>query len=162
MLATQWTPDAQSKVWTFALRKGVKFHHGRELKASDVVFTFERILDPKTGSPGRNAMGPIEKVEAVDDYTVRFRMATPYADLPVSVGVTFGRIVPADRADKLATEPSGTGPFRVVEFKPASARGWCGSRTTGTSPAHTSTSCGRSTCRSRPPRSRPSAAATSR
>ncbi len=118
MLATQWTPDAQSKVWTFTLRKGVKFHHGRELKASDVVFTFERILDPKTGSPGRNAMGPIEKVEAVDDYTVRFRMATPYADLPVSVGVTFGRIVPADRADKLATEPSGTGPFRVVEFKP--------------------------------------------
>ena len=118
MLATQWSSDAQARVWTFALRKGVKFHHGRELKASDVVFTFERVLDPKTGSPGRNAMGPIEKVEAVDDYTVRFRMATPYADLPVSVAVTFGRILPADRADKLATEPSGTGPFRVVEFKP--------------------------------------------
>ena len=118
MLATQWTADAQSRVWTFTLRQGVKFHHGRELKASDVVFSFERILDPKTASPGRNAMGPIEKVEAVDDYTVRFRLATPYADLPISVGVTFGRILPADRADKIATEPSGTGPFRVVEFKP--------------------------------------------
>lgn len=118
MLATQWSSDAQARVWTFTLRKGVKFHHGRELKASDVVFTFERVLDPKTGSPGRTALGPIEKVEAVDDYTVRFRMSSLFADLPVNLGATFGRILPADRADKIVSEPSGTGPFRVVEFKP--------------------------------------------
>jgi peptide/nickel transport system substrate-binding protein len=118
MLATRWSADPQARVWTFTLRQGVKFHHGRELKASDVVFTFERILDPKTASPGRTALGPIEKVEAVDDYTVRFRMSAPYADLPVNLGVTFGRIVPADRLDKIVSEPSGTGPFRVTEFKP--------------------------------------------
>jgi peptide/nickel transport system substrate-binding protein len=118
MLATRWSADAQARVWTFNLRQNVKFHHGRELKASDVVFTVERILDPKTGSPGRTAIGPIEKVEAVDDYTVRFRMSSPYADLPVNLGVTFGRILPADRADKIVSEPSGTGPFRVAEFKP--------------------------------------------
>lgn len=117
-LATRWSSDAEARVWTFTLRQGVKFHHGRELKASDVVFTFERVLDPKTGSPGRTAMGPIEKVEAVDDHTVRFRLSSPYADLPVNLGVTFGRILPADRADKIVSEPSGTGPFRVVEFKP--------------------------------------------
>jgi len=118
MLATRWTSDPQARTWTFSLRQGVKFHHGRELKASDVVFTFERILDPKTASPGRTALGPIEKVEAVDDYTVRFRMSAPYADLPVNLGVTFGRILPADRSDKIVSEPSGTGPFRIVEFKP--------------------------------------------
>jgi peptide/nickel transport system substrate-binding protein len=118
MLATRWSADAQAKVWTFNLRPGVKFHHGRELKAADVVFTLERVLDPKTGSPGRTALGPIEKVEAADDLTVRFRMSSPYADLPVSLGSTFGRILPADRTDKIATEPSGTGPFRLVEFKP--------------------------------------------
>jgi len=117
-LAARWSSDAEARVWTFNLRQGVKFHHGREFKASDVVFTFERVLDPKTGSPGRTAMGPIEKVEAVDDYTVRFRLSSPYADLPVNLGVTFGRILPADRADKIVSEPSGTGPFRVVEFKP--------------------------------------------
>src|SRR5262249_45360071 len=40
MLATRWTADPQARVWTFTLRPGVKFHHGRELKASDVVYTF--------------------------------------------------------------------------------------------------------------------------
>jgi len=118
MLATRWSSDPQARVWTFHLRQGVKFHHGRELKASDVVLTFERVLDPKTASPGRTALGPIERVEAVDDYTVRFRMSAPYADLPVNLGVTFGRVLPADRADKIVSEPSGTGPFRLVEFKP--------------------------------------------
>jgi peptide/nickel transport system substrate-binding protein len=118
MLATRWSADTQARVWTFTLRPGVKFHHGRELKASDVVYTFERVLDPKTGSPGRTAMGPIAKVEAVDDQTVRFRMSAPYADLPVNLGATFGRILPADRTDKIVSEPSGTGPFRLREFKP--------------------------------------------
>jgi peptide/nickel transport system substrate-binding protein len=117
-LALRWSPDDQARVWTFTLRQGVKFHHGRELTAQDVVFTFERILDPKTGSPGRTAMGPIEKVEAVDAYTVRFRLSIPYADLPLGIGSTFGRILPHDRAGRIATDPSGTGPFRLVEFKP--------------------------------------------
>ena len=117
-LATRWWSDPQARVWTFTLRQGVRFHHGRELKASDAVFTFERILDPKTASPGRTALGPIERVEAADDYTVRFRMSSSYADLPVSLGSSFGRILPADRADKIVSEPSGTGPFRVAEFRP--------------------------------------------
>jgi peptide/nickel transport system substrate-binding protein len=117
-LAVRWAADDQARVWTFFLRQGVKFHHGRELTAQDVVFTFERILDPKTGSPGRTAMGPIEKVEAVDPFTVRFRLSSPYADLPLGVGSTFGRILPHDRATHVASDPSGTGPFRLVDFKP--------------------------------------------
>ena len=64
-LATRWTADDQGKTWTFYLRPGVKFHHGKALTAQDVVFTIERILDPKTASPGRSVLGTIEKVEAV-------------------------------------------------------------------------------------------------
>ena len=76
-----------AKIWTFTLRQGVKFHHGGQLTARATSCSpFERILDPKTASPGRTALGPIEKVEAVDDYTVRFRMAAPYADLPREPG----------------------------------------------------------------------------
>ncbi len=116
-LATRWGSDEQARTWTFTLREGVKFHHGRELTAQDVVFTFERILDPKTGSPGRTAM-PIEKVEVIDPHIVRFRLAAPFADLPVVLGGPFGRILPADRGDLIKTDPSGTGPFRMVEFRP--------------------------------------------
>ena len=105
-------------MWTFTLRQGVKFHHGRELTARDVVFTLERVLDPKTGSPGRKAIGPLEKVEATDDYTVRFKLAASYPDLPLALGGNFFRIVPADRAESIATAPSGTGPFRLADFRP--------------------------------------------
>lgn len=117
-LATRWTSDQQARTWSFNLRQGVKFHHGRELSARDVVFTFERILDPKTASPARTQIGPIEKVEAVDSYTVRFILSTPFADLPVTLGGPSGRILPADRADLIKSGPSGTGPFRLAEFLP--------------------------------------------
>jgi len=117
-LAARWSADEQGRVWTFTLRPGVKFHHGKTLTAQDVVFSIERILDPKTGSPGRTVLGPIEKVEAVDAQTVRFRLTAPYADLPLNLGATFGRILPSDRPDTIATEPSGTGPFRLAEFRP--------------------------------------------
>ena len=56
-LATRWTADDQGKTWTFYLRPGVKFHHGKSLTAQDVVFTVERILDPKTASPGARYWG---------------------------------------------------------------------------------------------------------
>jgi peptide/nickel transport system substrate-binding protein len=117
-LATGWQPNAHGDIWTFNLRQGVTFHHGKEFTSQDVVFTYERILDPKTGSPGRTAMGPIEKVEPVDAHTVRFTLSEPYADLPVALGWTFGRILPADRASLITVAPSGTGPFKMAEFRP--------------------------------------------
>jgi peptide/nickel transport system substrate-binding protein len=117
-LATRWGADDSGKTWTFNLRPGVKFHHGKALTAQDVVFTIERILDPKTASPGRALFTLVEKVEAPDPQTVRFRLSAPYADLPMVLGATFGRILPSDRADKIATDPSGTGPFKMAEYRP--------------------------------------------
>src|SRR6476620_1034553 len=49
-LAEGWTASEDLKTWTFKLRQGVKFHHGRVLDAEDVVATMKRILDPATGS----------------------------------------------------------------------------------------------------------------
>src|SRR5262249_50468483 len=116
-LATRWVPDEHAQTWTFTLREGVKFHHGRELAARDVAFTFERILDPTTGSPVRKTL-PIDKVEAVNAHTVRFRLNTPFADFPVLLGGPYGRVLPSDRAEQIKNDPSGTGPFRLVEFRP--------------------------------------------
>ena len=47
VLAESWESDAGGSVWTFRLRKGVKWHDGRDFTAKDVVWTFKRVLDPK-------------------------------------------------------------------------------------------------------------------
>src|SRR5215212_11578469 len=57
-LAEKWDISPDGKTYTFALRKGVKFHNGRELTASDVKYTYERILNPDTASIARSFFEP--------------------------------------------------------------------------------------------------------
>src|SRR5262249_30837059 len=63
-LAVSWSASDDLKIWTFRLRPGVKFHHGRMLDADDVVATMRRTLDPATGSRARANLSMVEKVEA--------------------------------------------------------------------------------------------------
>ncbi len=117
-LAVSWTASEDLKEWTFKLREGVKFHHGRTLDADDVVATVRRILDPATGSRARANLTMVEKVEAVDPLTVKFTLNIPYAGFPDIFGERQLRIVAKDRADALSTQPVGTGPFRFVSWAP--------------------------------------------
>ncbi len=118
MLASDWKANSDATSFTFTLRKGVKFTTGRELTADDVVFSITRILDPKTASPGRTALGPVTGVEAVDQYTVRFSLSSPYVDLPYALTDRWGRIVPRDKGDSLKTQALGSGPFKLKEYLP--------------------------------------------
>ena len=115
-VAKSWASPDNGKTWTFKLRKGVRFHHGRELEAKDVVFSASRILDPKAGSPGRRAIGPIAEVVASDPLTVTFTLEGPFADFPAIMSGTFMRIVPMDASENLDQKPIGTGPFRLAEW----------------------------------------------
>ncbi len=121
-LAESWSASADLTEWTFRLRKGVVFHDGSPCTAADVAATFEAILDPKTGSPARQNVGPVDKVTATDDATVVFRLAAPYADLPVALAYTNAKIVPAAVLQagmaRLDREAIGTGPFKLVSFEP--------------------------------------------
>ncbi|HXX82998.1 MAG TPA: ABC transporter substrate-binding protein [Casimicrobiaceae bacterium] len=117
-LAERWTASDDLKTWTFYLRKGVKFHHGREFDAQDVIATVQRIQDKATGSVTRVNFEVIDKMEAPDKYTVRFTLKAPYAGLADIFSDRQARIVPADRLDTLAKAPSGTGPFRLKSFTP--------------------------------------------
>ena len=117
-LALTWTPDADQKVWRFTLRKGVKFHNGREMDANDVKTTFDRILDPATGSVARAVFDIVDKVEVVDKYTVVFRLKIPYSGFPEVVSDRQARIVPKDQLDTLASTPIGTGPFKFKSWLP--------------------------------------------
>jgi peptide/nickel transport system substrate-binding protein len=88
------------------------------MDADDVVYSYQRVLNPDTASPARAAFSMVEKIEKIDDHTVRFTLSSPFAEFPHLVGGSFqARIAPRDVSD-LNKEPTGTGPFRLTEFVP--------------------------------------------
>ena len=117
-LAESWAASDDLKTWTFKLREGVKFHHGRVLDAEDVVATMKRILDPATGSRARTNLSMVDKVAAVDARTVRFDLNIPYAGFADIFADRQLRIVPKDKLDELSTHPIGTGPFMFKSWSP--------------------------------------------
>ena len=86
-LAESWdiTPDGLQIV--FHLRKGVLWHDGIEFTADDVVFTYSTAIDPKVPTPYSSNYGPVQKVEALDRYTVRVTYSEPYAPAIESWGM---------------------------------------------------------------------------
>jgi peptide/nickel transport system substrate-binding protein len=118
-LASDWNVSSDGKVWTFNLRKGVKFHHGREFTSQDVDFTIKRLLNPATASMGRSLFSMVQAIETPSPYVVKFNLSDPYADLPMMFGAVYCRILPFDAAADVAKTPIGTGPFKMKEFVPA-------------------------------------------
>lgn len=117
-IATAWDSPDGGATWIFKLRQGVRFHHGRELDAEDVVFSIKRVLNPATGSPGRRAIGPIKDVVADDASVVRFTLEGPLADFPAIMAGSFSRIVPRDASANLNQNPVGSGPFKFKAWVP--------------------------------------------
>ncbi len=117
-LAESWEANEDVTVWTFHLREGARFHHGRPVEALDVIASLERILDPETGSIARASFEVVQNMEAVDDRTVRFTLAQPYSDFPAVLAANQAKILPRDGLDSITTKPTGTGPFQFVEYRP--------------------------------------------
>ena len=121
-LASSWTHNTDLTQWTFDLRHGALFANGQEVTSADVVATFEAILNPNTGSPGRKNVGPITKVEALSKYQVRFTTSASDANLPVSLTYVNAKIVPKSVLDgnmkKLETTDYGSGPYVLKSFTP--------------------------------------------
>ena len=118
-LALDYKSDAQAKVFEFKLRSGVTFHDGSPFTAEDVVATYQAILDPKTASPARAALGSLQEIEAVDPMTVRFTCASSFADFPVATAHWNARIVAAHSLKDLvvlSTRANGTGAFKQDVF----------------------------------------------
>jgi len=112
-LAESWEVSEDGRVYTFLVRKGVLFHNGRELTASDVIFSLERVKDDATGFPLSWPKRMVE-IAAVDERTVRITLDEPYA--PFLSELVDAAIIPPEAAGDLATRPVGTGPFRMVEW----------------------------------------------
>lgn len=119
MLAEHWESSQNGRLWTFQLRRDVTFHHGSPFTAKDVVYTLTRLIDPKLQSPMEPVLNFIKEVKALDDYTVRFLLHTPNADLPLLVATPQTSMIPHDYAlPQLLRSPVGTGPFRFDELVP--------------------------------------------
>ena len=123
-LAESWTQPSDT-TWVFKLRKGVRWHNkppvnGRELTAEDVKYTYERALTVK-GNPQRAEVDEIDKVEALDRYTVKFTTKEPYAwFLDVSAQT---RILAREAGEKFGDfkKPEsviGTGPWMLERYEP--------------------------------------------
>ena len=126
-LATHWSPDATGQVWTFTLRREVRFHDGTLLTAADVVATFDRLTDPHVGSAALAAFrGVLSKggTRAIDEHTVAFHLDGPNGNFPyyVSSDNYNAAILPAsqaaDTARRYETTFIGTGPFRLEKYTP--------------------------------------------
>jgi len=117
-LATSWEPTDDLSSYTFHLRPGVQFQSGKDLTSEDVVFTFERLLDPEVGSPASSVLSTITNIEAVDPLTVRFDLSTPSAFFPDLLTAYQAKIINSQvDTQTLALTADGTGPFILEEYK---------------------------------------------
>jgi peptide/nickel transport system substrate-binding protein len=114
-LAERWH-TADSRNYTFFLKRGVKFHNGRELRAADVKFVIERALDPATKHPHREHYAAIGDVIVKDDSTITFSLKSPNANFLLDLARPGSVIYPREAVDTLKSAPVGTGPFKVGEW----------------------------------------------
>src|SRR5438046_2052607 len=81
-IAEKWEVSPDATVYTFNLKKGVKFHDGTPFNGAAVKFTLDRIVDPTTkAGQSHDQLGPYDHTEVVDDYTIKVVMKQPYAPL---------------------------------------------------------------------------------
>ena len=123
-LALSWKSNPQATVWTYTLRKGVKFQNGQEMTADDVVATFKRLTDSKSGSQALSAFSGVLSpagVQKVDTYTVAFHLDAPTGGFPfLTSSTTYQAIIlPANyQLGTFEKTPQATGAFKLTAYTP--------------------------------------------
>ena len=121
LLAESWEANDDGTEWTFNLREGVTFSDGKPFVAADVVYTYQRLIDPDVGSTGAGNLANVDPdgIVAVDDRTVRIKLMAPDVEFPGTTVFSQSAIVPEGATnDDLATQTLGTGPFKTDSFIP--------------------------------------------
>ena len=131
-IANFWEASRDRRTWTFTLRRGVMFHHGREVTAHDFVYSFTRFLRVKGPTPVTDFLGHIqgakefmrgqtphiEGLKAVDRYTLQMVLEEPLAPSLALLGLVNATVVPQEEVERLGEHfgraPVGTGPFKFV------------------------------------------------
>lgn len=135
-IAEEWKVSEDGLTYTFHLRKDVFFNRSdlfgnqetRRVTASDVVYSFLRIIDPTTASPGKyifqnldNSSSNFKGIEASDENTLVIHLATPQPSLIYQLSLPYCTIVPYEVVehfgDDFGLHPIGTGPFYLKKWK---------------------------------------------
>lgn len=120
-LAESWEISEDGMVYTFHLHQGVLFHNGREVVASDVKYSLERLMDPATASPSASDLASVASIEAPDDYTVVINLVAADAAILSNVAASSCVIFPPEVIEEhgdLSQVAIGSGPFKFVEYIP--------------------------------------------
>jgi peptide/nickel transport system substrate-binding protein len=134
LLAERWEVNGDGTVWTFHLRRDVRWFDGEPLTADDVVFTFDAIFDERVPNSSKHILlvdGQPLKVEAIDKHTVKLTLPRPFAPLINAIGVPIipkhvlgqslkdGTFAQQWGIDTAPEKLIGTGPYRMSRFVPA-------------------------------------------
>jgi peptide/nickel transport system substrate-binding protein len=117
LLAEEVSANANATVWTVKLRKGVVFHDGSPMTADDVVYSYNRIINPKAPGMGATQLAALRPsgIKKIDASTVQFTLDTPNSVFDEAMAVYGNTIVPQNFNPKA---PIGTGPFKLKAFSP--------------------------------------------
>lgn len=136
-VATRWEISEDRTTYTFFLRNDVFFHDdpcfpggkGRKLTAHDVAYSFSRIVDKETASPGswifNKKVDSLQGFTAINDTTFRLKLTRPYHPIFGILSMQYCSIVPREAVEKYGSDfrrhPVGTGPFRFVDWEEGQA-----------------------------------------
>ncbi len=122
-LAQSWETSRNGLIITFHLRKNVRWHDGKPFTAEDVLFTYEKLRDPKVHTPHSSDYDVIQSVTAPDPWTIKVVYEKPFAPGLASWGIG---VVPKHifkngdfNSHPANRRPIGTGPYRFKEWKTA-------------------------------------------
>ncbi len=134
-IAKSWKISPDGLTYTFYLREGVKFHNGREVIADDFIYSFTRIIDPKTRSPGANflerivgfkefqdgSLNYVRGFKSTDKYIFEIKLTEPYSPFLSILGMNKFKVLPREEIEKSGILfwkfPIGTGPFKFISIK---------------------------------------------